>query len=391
MKILYIAPTDPRETSYGGQQRTHAIWRGLCAIPGAEVSVFVPVPHRKMEKQEPDVGIYRLCLERRNHPGWFLQRVLKRFIPYCDYSFAYNWKDLKAHFPNVDAVVVRYVAFAAAFRAWRLAPLYLDADDIHMAEFDLETRVVGNSWMRRIKRTVLGYVQYGIYRKSTRIFIPAVEHLSLLKGYPAICLPNIPHPPLPDVVATPGRKNRLLFIGLMGHAPNYLALDDFFSRHWVALKNIFPDLEFHVIGGGLPTVYREKWKNYADVVVRGFVENLHVEFAQSLALVTPMLMGMGSCIKVLEALRMGRPVIATPQGSRGILQEDRIPQNGLFEYTEERTLVSAIQTLRDQDESERQRMAARAVQFVESHFSQSVVTRILNDVVVRKQYKDVRS
>lgn len=385
MKILYIAPTDPRETSYGGQQRTHAIWRGLCSLPGAEVSVFVPVPHRKMEKQEPDVGIYRLCLERRNHPGWFLQRILKRFIPYCDYSFAYNWKDLKTHFPNVDAIVVRYMAFAAAFKVWHLAPFYLDADDIHTVEFDLETKVVGNSWMRRIKRAVLEYIQYGVYRRSTRIFIPAVEHLSILKGYPVACLPNIPHPPLPDVTATSGRKNRLLFIGLMGHAPNYLALDGFFSRHWGTLKDMFPDLEFHVIGGGLPTGYREKWKNYADVVVRGFVENLHVEFAQSLALVTPMLMGMGSCIKVLEALRMGRPVIATPQGFRGIRQEDRIPQNGLFEYTEERTLVSAIQTLRNQDESERQKMAARAVQFVETHFSQSVVTRVLLDNIYDKQ------
>lgn len=381
MNILYIAPTDPRETSYGGQQRTHAIWRGLCSLPGAKVNVFVPVPHRKMEKQELDVGIYRLCLERRNHPGWFLQRILKRCIPYCDYSFAYNWKDLKVHFPNVDAVVVRYVALAAAFRAWRLAPLYLDADDIHTAEFDLETKVVGNSWMRRIKRAVLGHVQYGVYRRSTRIFIPAVEHLSLLKGYPVVYLPNIPHPPLPDVSTMPGLRSRLFFVGLMASEPNYLALDDFFSRYWTALKNIFPDLEFHVVGGGLPTAYREKWKNYADVVVRGFVENLHVEFAQSLALVTPMLMGMGSCIKVLEALRMGRPVIATPQGFRGIRQEDRIPQNGLFEYTEERTLVSAIQTLRNQDESERQKMAARAVQFVETHFSQSVVTRVLNSII----------
>ena len=385
MNILYIAPTDPRETSYGGQQRTYAIWKGLCAIPGAKVSVFVSVPHKEMEKQESDVRIYRLCLERRNHPGWFLQRVLKRFIPYCDYSFAYNWKDLKAHFPNIDVVVVRYVAFAAAFRAWRLAPLYLDADDIHTAEFDLETKVVGNSWIRRIKRAVLGYVQYGVYRRSTRIFIPVEEHLPLLKGHPVVCLPNIPHPPLPDVSTTLGLRSRLFFVGLMSSGPNYLALDDFFSRHWGALKSMFPDLEFHVIGGGLPTAYREKWKSYADVVVRGFVENLHVEFAQSLALVTPMLMGMGSCIKVLEALRMGRPVIATPQGLRGIRQEDRTPQNGLFEYTEGRTLVSVIQTLRNQDESERQKMAARAVQFVEAHFSQSVVTRVLRNVIRERQ------
>lgn len=385
MNVLYIAPTDPRETAYGGQQRTHAIWRGLCSLPGVKVSVFVPVPHKEMEKIEPDVGIYRLCLERRNHPAWFLQRVLKRFIPYCDYSFAYYWKDLKAHFPDVDAVVVRYVAFAAAFKAWRLAPLYLDADDIHTAEFDLETKVVGNSWMRRIKCIVLRYVQYSVYRRSTRIFIPVEEHLPLLKGHPVVCLPNIPHPPLPDVSTTPGLQSRLFFVGLMASGPNYLALDALFSRHWGTLKRMFPDLEFHVIGGELPTAYREKWKSYADVVVRGFVENLHDEFAQSLALVTPMLMGMGSCIKVLEALRMGRPVIATPQGLRGIRQEDRTPQNGLFEYTEERTLASAIRTLRNQDESERKQMAARAVQFVEAHFSQSVVTRVLSATIYDKQ------
>ena len=26
MKILFVCPTDPRETSYGGQQRTHVLW-----------------------------------------------------------------------------------------------------------------------------------------------------------------------------------------------------------------------------------------------------------------------------------------------------------------------------------------------------------------------------
>ena len=379
MNILYITPTDPRETSYGGQQRTHAIWKGLCAIPGAKVSVFVPVPHKEMERREPDVGIYHLCLERRNHLGWFLQRVLKWFIPYCDYSFAYHWRKLKTRFPDTDAVVVRYVAWAAAFNVWRLAPLYLDADDIHTAEFDLESNVVGNSWLRRIKRAVIAHVQFGVYRKSARIFIPAAEHLPLLSGYPAVCLPNIPHPPLPDVAATAGEKSRLLFVGLMASSANIVALDRFLSRHWTALKAVFPDLELHVAGSGLPAAFRERWKAHADVVVRGYVEDLRAEFARSLALVTPMVMGSGSCIKVLEALRMGRPVVSTPQGLRGIRPEDRIRANGIFAYADEDALVASIRALRDQGEEERRAMASAAMAFVEDRFSQAAVSLILSE------------
>lgn len=377
MNILYIAPTDPRETSYGGQQRTHAIWKGLCAIPGAKVRVFVPVPHKEMERREPDVGIYHLCLERRNHLGWFLQRVLKRFVPYCDYSFAYNWRELKTRFPSTDAVFVRYVAWAAAFKVWRLAPLYLDADDIHTVEFDLETKVVGNSWLRRIKRAVIAHVQFGVYRRAARIFIPAAEHLPLLSGYPAVCLPNIPHPPLPDVAATAGEKNRLLFVGLMAHSANYVALDRFLSRHWTALKAVFPDLELHVAGKGLPNAFRERWKAHADVVVRGYVEDLRSEFARSLALITPMVMGSGSCIKVLEALRMGRPVVSMPQGLRGIRSEDRTREKGIFAYADEDALVASIRVLRDQSEEKRQTMTSAAMSFVEERFSQTVVSRIL--------------
>lgn len=381
MNILYITPTDPRETNYGGPQRTHAIWKGLCAIPGSKVSVFVPVPHKEMERREPDVGIYHLCLERRNHPGWLLQRALNRFVPHCDYSFAYNWKDLKARFPEIDAVVVRYVARAAAFKAWRLAPLYLDADDIHTAEFDLETKVVGNSWLRRIKRAVIAHVQFGVYRRSARIFIPAAEHLPLLSGYPAVCLPNIPHPPLPNVIETTGKKDRLFFVGLMLHTPNHLAIDDFLCRFWMALKAEFPNLELHIVGGSLPLAYRSKWEKIPDVTLCGHVEDLRKEYASSIAFIAPMIIGSGSCIKVLESLRMGRPVIATPQGLRGIRQEDRTRQNGIFEYADVSSLVESVRALRNQSESERRQMAQCAARFVDDHFSQRVVSHLLNSNV----------
>ena len=78
---------------------------------------------------------------------------------------------------------------------------------------------------------------------------------------------------------------------------------------------------------------------------------------------------------------MGRPVVSTPQGLRGIRQEDRIRENGIFEYSDEDSLVEVLRALRDQSEAERQTMAAAAMQFVERRFSQTAVSQIVRESI----------
>lgn len=384
MNILYVAPTDPRETGYGGPQRTHAIWKGLKSIPGAKVTVVVPEPHRCREREEPEEGIFHLCFECRYRLGWILQRLLKRFMPYyCDWPMAYDWRALHRRFAGTDVVVARYVKSAWAYKLWKLAPLYVDADDIHTLEWDLASKTYGNSLRRRLQRMLLNRVQFGAYRHARQIWVPAREHVGLLPGYPFTYLPNIPVPPLPDVATALGDRNRLFFVGAMNSSPNFLALDDFLAAHWRKLRELFPGLEFDIAGGGLPEAYKDRWSRYPGVNLLGFVKDIRPLYQSALALLTPMKIGMGSCIKVLESLRMGRPVVSTAQGLRGIPEGDRTGENGMFAFADYEGLAAAIRTLREVPDSTRISLQQSARKYAEANYSQQTVNAILSQALMR--------
>lgn len=373
MKILFVCPTDPRETSYGGQQRTHVLWKGLQSV--GDVWTVVPVPHKWQEERDEQSRIYKLCLERRYTLGWFAQRLLSRFIPYWNCSWAYDWKRLHRQFADVDVVVARYIKMAAAFKLWKLAPLYVDGDDIHTLEFDLYTKEVGNSLKRRIQRKLLGCFQDKIYRKARLIWVPAMEQVGLLPQYPFAYLPNIPCGDLPDYSKTLGDENTLFFVGLMSSEPNQVAVDWFLKSFWSRLKVDFPAMRLRIAGGGLPAFYRAAWTRFADVEVLGFQKDILSHYRNSLALVTPMQIGMGSCIKVLESLSIGRCVLSTGQGLRGIQVSDRDKGNGIFEFCDYETLRAALQSLRES--ACRSATQQGAVLFVGKQFSFEEICRRL--------------
>lgn len=373
MKILYVCPTDPRETSYGGQQRTHVIWRGLQSI--GDVWSVVPVPHRSQEECDEVNHRYKICLDRRYSLGWIAQRLLSRFIPYWNCSWAYDWKRLHRLFADVDVVVARFIKTAAAFKLWKLAPMYVDGDDIHTLEFDLHTKEVGNGLWRRIQRFLIGRFQDRMYRKARVIWVPAQEHVGLLPQYPLAYLPNIPCGELPDYSQTLGDANTLLFIGLMVSEPNQIAIDWFLKSFWEQLKCDFPMLRLRIVGGGLPESYRAVWSRFSGVEILGFQKDIMAYYRHSLAMITPMRIGMGSCIKVLESLRVGRCVLSTGQGLRGVLASDRTNENGIFEFCDYKTLRAALQSLREPH----CRSAAQqgGMRFVRKHFSMNEVNSSL--------------
>lgn len=386
MNILYVTRIDPREASFGGQQRTHFIWKGLRSV--GDVWTIVPVAHRDLEERDDVSRIYKVCFDKRYTLGWFAQRLYKRIFPFADCSWAYDQKLFKYFVERtvgrVDAVVSRYIHPAAALRLWEIAPLYVDADDIHTCEFEAETKLVGNSLKRRLLYWRLADFQFGVYKRAKKIWVPAPEQVALLSDYPLSWLPNIPSNRQLDVSKACPDVNRLMFVGLMSHAPNYLALDLFFRRYWGALKKEFPDLEFDVIGRGLPTQYCEDWAKYQGVNLRGFVADIRPYYEKSLAMVAPMLIGMGTCIKVLECLLVGRPLLSTSHGLRGIDVAKRTEGNGIFPIEDEASIRSAIRKLRDMPRREYQGICCAAVGFVESEYSQKVVNSILQNDLIRE-------
>ena len=325
MKILFVCPTDPRETSYGGQQRTHVIWKGLQSV--GDVWTVIPVPHKWQEERDEQNRIYKLCLERRYSLGWFVQRLLVRFFPQLAFPLGLRRDALSAALANPDVCIARTLWVAARFGMWQLAPLFVDVDDTPTVDFKLANP------RKRFKHWLLEKWQNWICAKAKLLWVPDPEQVEGLKPFKVAHLPNISIGDISPVDRSKVDPNRLLFLGYLAHHPNIVALDWFLENFWDALKKRFPSLILDVVGGGLPEEYKAKWSAYQGVVLHGFVQDVVPFFERSLALITPMRIGSGTCIKVLESLARGVPVVSTPQGLRGISESNRVAANGVYAFS----------------------------------------------------------
>ena len=372
MKIIFVCPTDPRETSYGGQQRTHVLWKGLQSV--GDVWTVVPVPHKWQEERDEQNRIYKLCLERRYSFGWFAQRLLFRFFPQLAFPLGLKRDALSAALANPDVCIARTLWVAARFGMWKLAPLFVDVDDTPTVDFKLANP------RKRFKHWLLEKWQNWICAKAKLLWVPDPEQVEGLKPFKVAHLPNIPIGDISPVDRSRVDQNRLLFLGYLAHHPNIVALDWFLENFWVGLKKRFPDLKLDVVGGGLPEEYKAKWSAYQDVVLHGFVQDVVPFFERSLALITPMRIGSGTCIKVLESLARGVPVISTAQGLRGIRDSSRTSENGIYQFTELTELADAIRQLVDSciSTNEQVRSFPIASEFTQAEINRRLWKEMLN-------------
>lgn len=376
--ILYIVGNDPRLTDYGGQQRVHFLWEALKKV-GTVYTVY-EVPHRSMEKRDDDERIYAVQLERRYSPTWFLKRLMLKWSNHITFPFYRTAKRIwKLNLPKPDVCVVRPASLAYSLGLLDKVPTIVDMDDIPSVEMemlmkqglsDLKTRL-SFWWLKRMERRIA--------QKAKCIWLADEAEMPRFTNVPTAFVPNIPIPPLPDFANELGDENQLLFVGSLNSPPNYLALDWFLKKIWGEAKKRFPKLRLDIVGGGLSAQYKQSWSNFPDVSLAGRVDDLRPYYQKAVAVIAPMLIGSGSCLKVLEALRMGRSLLSTQQGLRGIRQESRNMSNGIFSFEDAESFLVAYDLLRKAD---RQQLQRGAVAFVEQRNNQTFIDKAVSVTLI---------
>lgn len=120
--------------------------------------------------------------------------------------------------------------------------------------------------------------------------------------------------PRPDI--TP-RARSLVFTGSMDWRPNQDAIA------WFA-REIHPFLlqqgpyRLTVVGRNPPPGFRERHGVPDEIVLTGTVDDVRPYIAESSIFVTPLRVGGGSRLKIIEALAMQRPVVSTAIGAEGL-------------------------------------------------------------------------
>ena len=122
---------------------------------------------------------------------------------------------------------------------------------------------------------------------------------------------------LPDSTIAPDPYT-LVFIGGMSWYPNRDAMLFFARQIWPLLKEKIPSIKMNVVGESPPQELLDLAKVDRNYHVHGFVDDVKKYFNQAGIYVCPISDGGGTKLKILDALAMGKPIVANPVACEGI-------------------------------------------------------------------------
>lgn len=161
--------------------------------------------------------------------------------------------------------------------------------------------------------------------------------------------------PLPDDMRPMGPC--VVFTGQMDYRPNIEAVRDFAHNALPLLRQQIPDVQFAIVGRA-PTEEVQALAQLPGVIVTGEVADTRPWLAAASVVVAPLRIARGIQNKLLEAMAMGRPVVASSAAAEGI--DVSIGTHLLVADGASQTVEAVTRLINDLDGATRMGHAARA-------------------------------
>lgn len=126
---------------------------------------------------------------------------------------------------------------------------------------------------------------------------------------------------MPKAPELEGQGPQLTFTGQMDYPPNVAAVEMFAREVMPQIRAVFPQARFNVVGRA-PTLAVRALEGVHGTRVTGAVIDVRPWLAGADLVVAPLTIARGVQNKVLEAMAMARPVLATPEAATGIPARD---------------------------------------------------------------------
>lgn len=117
----------------------------------------------------------------------------------------------------------------------------------------------------------------------------------------------------------PGKRasSRLIFPGALTYGANLEGVAWFLERAWPAVRAARPDATLWVTGD-VPEAIGQELAGIPGLVLTGRLDDVYPAVGESAACIVPLLTGGGTRLKVLEAMALRTPVVATPKAVEGL-------------------------------------------------------------------------
>lgn len=169
------------------------------------------------------------------------------------------------------------------------------------------------------------------------------------------------------------QPNTLIFTGSLTFSPNHQAMVWFIGQVFPLIHNTIPEARLIITGDHANKPLPSK----QNVILTGMVEDVRSLVAQCWVSVAPIFSGGGTRLKILEAMALGTPVIATSKGAEGLNVE--AGRHLLIADTPQAFADAAINLL--QQPQLRRNLADEARQLILKQYDWSVITPRLLDIV----------
>ena len=169
----------------------------------------------------------------------------------------------------------------------------------------------------------------------------------------------------------------LVFLGSMFTYNNEDAILWFHRAVWGRLKQQVPHLKFYVVGNRPSNQVRALADHDPNVIVTGFLEDIRPPIWDATVFVSPLRMGTGIKNKILEAMAMGKAIVASPVAVEGIGVTDGV--HVLVAQNPDDWFKQSLFVLGDP--RERERLGRQAREYVEKKYSlDAKISRFLDIV-----------
>ena len=235
----------------------------------------------------------------------------------------------------------------------------------------------GAPWIRLFVKINLWYlrkIQASLFKRIDVILSVSKEDADFTRAYltdPATqvwVVPNGVDTESLRPLDTTKRKNRIIFCGSMDVLMNIDAVEWFARRMFPKVRKAVPDAEFWIVGRN-PAPKVRALASLPGVWVTGQVEDVRPYYAKAKVAVAPFRYGGGTKLKVLEAMALSVPVVATSVGCQGI---DVTPEKHLFKEDNEEAFTQRVVSFL-QDENLRRQVATEARKLVEERYSWNAI------------------
>jgi len=254
------------------------------------------------------------------------------------FDLAGMWNRLaELNLQQFDAVHVRYVSMASyALALKQAAPhlrLVIDLDDILSVIFFRKLVIPRkmsqlHTFLWEVKELIrMVAFESGPLRSFDSVWVCSDQDFRKISrrlgAKRALIVANVVNAAKLASIRRQVTQPALLFIGDFNYHPNGQAAEFFVEKVWPGIKSRVPEAQLWLVGANRQAKMLA-WNGQQGIAVTGKVDEVTPYLERAMVSIAPLLMGVGTRLKILEALGAGLPVVATTIGAEGIEAKDGV-------------------------------------------------------------------